>query len=111
MEEAGAERNESEWKYRQMKKILAVLWRGIVILWENYLLRLRFAFYILVIMFLLFGVVAAFTGGPGLGIFLVVVNGLFLLLMRMLDKAADAQFDKEFQEMVRKNRKENEDKC
>ena len=77
-----------------MKKILAVLWRGIVILWENYLLRLRFAFYILVIM----------------GIFLVVVNGLFLLLMRMLDKAADAQFDKEFQEMVRKNRKENEDK-
>lgn len=91
-----------------MKKILKMLWQGIVILWEDYLLSLRFVFYILVIIFLIFGVIAVFTGGAELGIFLIAVNGLLLFLMRKLDKAADERFDRDFQEMVRKNREDQE---
>ena len=75
-----------------MKKLLAMIWKGIVILWEDYLLFLRAILYIVVIIFLILG-----------GIFLIVLNALLLLLMRKLDKAADAKFDRDFQEMVRQN--------
>ena len=86
-----------------MKKLLAMIWKGIVILWEDYLLFLRAILYIVVIIFLILGVIAVFAGEPGLGIFLIVLNALLLLLMRKLDKAADAKFDRDFQEMVRQN--------
>lgn len=86
-----------------MKKLLAMMWKGIVTLWEDYLLFLRLVLYTVVIIFLILGLMAAFTGAPELGIFLIVLNALLLLLMRKLDKAADADFDKDFQEMVRQN--------
>lgn len=87
-----------------MKRMLAAIWKGIVILWEDCLLCLHYVFCVIVVLFLIFGVIAAFTGGPELGIFLIAVNVLLLLLMRKLDQAADAECDRDFQEMVRKNR-------
>ena len=86
-----------------MKELIAMMWRGIVTLWEDCLLFFHLILYTVVIIFLIIGVMAAFTGAPGLGIFLIVLNALFLLLMRKLDKAANENFDKELQEMVRKN--------
>ena len=86
-----------------MKELIAMLWRGIVTLWEDCLFFFRLVLYTVVIIFLIIGVMAAFTGAPGLGIFLIVLNALVLLFMRKLDKAANENFDKEFQEMVRKN--------
>jgi hypothetical protein len=58
---------------KSMKKILAKIWEGILILWED---------------------------------FLIGLNALLFLLLRKLDKASDKKFEKEFEEMVRKNREE-----
>ena len=52
------------------------------------------------------GAAASFTGAPAPGIFLLVLNVLLLFLMRKLGRAAFADFDKDFQEMVRKNLEE-----
>ena len=89
-----------------MKKYLSMLWDGIVILWEDYLLYLRFVLYAVVIIFLIIGAAAAFTGALGLGIFLIAFNAFLLLLMLKLSRSADADFEKDFQEMVRKNLEE-----
>lgn len=89
-----------------MKKILAKIWEGILILWEDFLIGLKMVFYILLIIFFIFGIIALFSGAPGLGIFLIVLNALLFLLLRKLNKASDKKFEKEFEEMVRKNREE-----
>ena len=38
--------------------------------------------------------------------FLIGLNALLFLLLRKLDKVSDKKFEKEFEEMVRKNREE-----
>lgn len=89
-----------------MRKILAKLWQGLCILWEDALTFLKMLFYVLVIIFFIFGIFALFTGGPELGIVLIIINALLFLLLRKLDKTADKKFEKEFEEMVRKNKEE-----
>lgn len=86
-----------------MKKLPAAIWDELLHIWEDYLHYLHAVMYVVVVIFLILGVMAAFTGAPELGIFLIVLNALILVLMIRLDKAADADFDKDFQEMVRQN--------
>lgn len=86
-----------------MKRLLAMMEKGIVTLWEDYLIFLRVVLYSVVIIFLILGVVIVFSDVPVLGIILIVLNALLLFLFRKLDKAADADFDRDFQEMVRQN--------
>lgn len=89
-----------------MNKFLATIWKELVILWEDSLIFLRCVLYTVVIIFLMIGAAATFTGAPAPGIFLLVLNVLLLFLMRKLGRAAFADFDKDFQEMVRKNLEE-----
>ena len=90
-----------------MKKALKQLWQAVCVLWEDIVIGLKIFFYVLVILFFLIGLLALFSGGPELGVILIVVNlGLFLLL-RKLDHVADQKFEEEFQEMTRRNREES----
>ena len=91
-----------------MEKAWKTIKWAVVTLWEDYMMAVRVVCYILVIIFLIFGVIALFTGGAGLGIFLIVLNGLLLLLMRRLDRISEEQFERDFQEMVQKNREDQD---
>lgn len=89
-----------------MKKFGKLIVRGIEILWEDILAQFKMVCYIVTIIFFLFGIVAAFTGAPGLGIFLIILNVVLFLLIRKLDKASQKKEEEEFDEMVRRNRGE-----
>lgn len=73
---------------------------------EDFLIQFRAILYILFVIFFIFGIVAAFTGAAGLGIFLIVLNAVLFFLLRRLDKKAAKKEDQEFEEMVKRNRGE-----
>ncbi|MCC6094046.1 MAG: hypothetical protein LIV24_03330 [Eubacterium sp.] len=90
-----------------MKKVLKKVWQAICILWENVVISLKMLFYVLVIIFFLFGIIALFSGGPELGIVLIVVNFFLFILLRKLEHMSDQKFEKEFEELTRRNREES----
>lgn len=90
-----------------MKNVLKKLWQALCILWEDVMIGLKILFYVLVIIFFLFGVIALFSGGPELGIVLIIVNFFLFLLLRKLDHVADLKFEEEFKEITRRNREES----
>ena len=80
------------------------LWDIIQTVVEACLLRLRAVLYTLFVVFFCIGVYALFTGGAGFGVFLIILNTLLFVLLRKADRHVSQRDDKEFEEMIRRNR-------
>lgn len=74
--------------------------------WRNLFGGMKMILYGLVIIFFVIGIIALIGGAIGLGVVLIILNGFLFLLFRRLDKNADEKFEREFDEMVKKNRGE-----
>lgn len=74
--------------------------------WTNCALSIRNTFCIVAVIFFVLGAIALLEGVVLGGIVLMAVNALLILLMFKLNKKADSRFDKEFDEMVRRNKGE-----
>lgn len=79
---------------------------GLADLWRNCVLGLKFFFYGIAIVFFIIGVAALFWGGIGIGIFLMALNAFLICMFFRLDRKTNRKFDREFDEMVKKNKGE-----
>lgn len=75
-------------------------------IWVNSFLGLKVTLYVIVILFFIIGIYALCNDGVIPGIVLMLVNALLFILFRKLDKKNAEKFERDFEEMIQRNRNE-----